>query len=196
MVTRSSSPPPPATTSCRLGLRERSLKYCLTEISWYKKNHHQQWVPKVIQIWEEFSLSNNKKSGLISLGRLLLPVASPTPPKYQGNIPLQRSGQALKETTLMWTRAEIWREVRRASEAASTGWASLYIFTSWASPACSLKRIFLSYLTQRRAFKYHRNSASWRGARPHCVASKHPGGDPWSRQGGKAWLVHKRQASA
>lgn len=116
-------------------------------------------------------LPNNKKSA--DLTEEAAPSYSPTP-RAPGNHLLQRSGQALTETLLMWTRTHICVLHRDSTPAKLSK-----------SPAHSLKQIFLSYLAQRRTLKYHQNSASRRGVRLYYVASKNPGVDPWSRQRGK-----------
>lgn len=136
--------PPP-----RLGLKEGSLKYCLTEISWYNKNTINNEFPR----WSRFENSacpTIKSQGWSHWGGCSFPQrATPLPQSTRETSPAKvRTGSEGDSVDVDQSRD---REGGSQSQGGSQHRLSKSCLL--ASPACSLKWIFLSYLTQRRAFK-------------------------------------------
>lgn len=96
--TRSSSPPPPTSTSCRLGLGERSLKYCLTEISWYNKNTINNEFPRWYRFEKNSACPTIKTQGWSHWGGC--------------SFPQRAAPQSTRETSPCKGQDRLWRRQR------------------------------------------------------------------------------------
>lgn len=141
--------PPP-----RLGLGEGSLKYCLTEISWNNKNTINNEFPRWSRFEKNSACPTIKSQGWSHWGGCSFPQRATPPrppsPKAPGKHPPAKVRTGSEGDSVDVDQS---RDLEGGSQSQGGSQHRLSKSRLLASPACSLKWIFLSYLTQRRAFK-------------------------------------------